>query len=174
MHSPVPLAIAKQLSQLPETARARVAWARFNFRGVGKSEGSYDDGRGEVADVRAVLEQVRRMAAGAPITVCGHSFGSWVGLSAAPSFAAVDRVLLIAPSTRFFGFRVGAQSFKGKVAIFVGSDDEYCDLDEARALARELGADVRVFDGFDHHFLKSRRALAEAALPVIAPEAMNP
>ena len=47
-------------------------------------------------------------------------------------------------------------------------------MDEARALADELGADLRVFEGFDHHFLKSRRAMAEAALPVIVPEVVSP
>jgi alpha/beta superfamily hydrolase len=174
MHSPVPLAIAKQLSQLPKSSRGRVAWARFNFRGVGTSEGSYDGGRGEVADARAMIEEVHHIAPGVLVSVCGHSFGSWVGLCAAPSVAAVDRVLLIAPSSRFFAFGADPPGFGGKKTIFIGSQDEYCDLDEARALARELGADLRIFDGFDHHFLKSRRALAEAALPVIAPEASNP
>ena len=47
-------------------------------------------------------------------------------------------------------------------------------LDEARALADELGADLRVFEGEGHHFLKSRRAMAEAALPVIVPEVVSP
>jgi alpha/beta superfamily hydrolase len=171
MHSPVPLAIAKRLS---ETPRGRVAWARFNFRGVGGSDGSFDDGRGEVQDVRAVMEHLLLMAPAAPIAVCGHSFGSWVGLCAAPSLASVDRVLLIAPSTRLFRFGAETPSFKGKTTIFVGSEDEFCDVDEARALARELDADLRIFDGFDHHFLRSRRALAEAALPVVAPEASSP
>jgi alpha/beta superfamily hydrolase len=168
MHSPVPLAIAKELS---DERRGRVAWARFNFRGVGTSEGSYDGGRGEVDDTRAVIEHVRGVASGASIAVCGHSFGSWVGLRAASKTPVVDRVLLISPSARFFAFRDDALGFTGHKTIFVGSQDQYCDVDEARALAGELGADLRIFDGFDHHFLKSRRAVAKAALPVIAPEA---
>jgi hypothetical protein len=44
------------------------------------------------------------------------------------------------------------------------------DVDEARALAGRLGAELRVFEGFDHHFLRSRRALAEAALPFVVPD----
>ncbi|HEY4013422.1 MAG TPA: alpha/beta fold hydrolase [Polyangiaceae bacterium] len=172
MHSPVPLALAKELS---DDARDRVAWARFDFRGVGTSEGTYDDGRGEVDDARAVIEHVRRVLPEAPITVCGHSFGSWVGLRAAAGAPGVDRVLLVAPSTRFFAYGdAGGPRFDGKKTIFIGSEDPFCDVDEARALGASLGAEVKVFDGFDHHFLKSRRAMAKAALPVVAPEALNP
>jgi alpha/beta superfamily hydrolase len=166
MHSPVPLSIAKQLS---DEARDRVAWIRFDFRGVGTSEGTYDEGRGELQDARAAIEHMREALPGTPITVCGHSFGSWVGLRAAVASEGVDRLLLIAPSTRFFGGDV--PRFAGHTTIFVGSEDDLCDVDEARALAGTLGAELRVFPGFDHHFLKSRRAMAEAAFPVLAPEA---
>ena len=79
-------------------------------------------------------------------------------------------MLLVAPSTRFFEFRGAAPRFAGAKTIFIGTEDPYCDVDEARALAGELGAELRVFEGFDHHFMQSRRAMAEAALPVIAPE----
>jgi alpha/beta superfamily hydrolase len=172
MHSPVPLSIAKYLSdRVPE----RVAWVRFDFRGVDESEGSYDDGRGEVDDAVTVVEELRRAAPRVPVTVCGHSFGSWIGLRAAVRVgAAVDRVLLIAPSVRFGSPSESSLNPHPRTTIFIGDRDEFCDVDEARALADELGADLRVFEGYDHHFLKSRRALAEAALPVIAPEVSLP
>jgi alpha/beta superfamily hydrolase len=169
MHSPVPLAIAKTLS---DVARDVVAWARFDFRGVGASGGVYDGGRGEVDDTCAVIEHLRRLAPGVPVSVCGHSFGSWIGLRAAAAEPAehVERVLLVAPSTRFFESWDDALAFAGPKTIFLGDRDEFCDVDEGRALAERLGAELRVFEGFDHHFMKSRRAMAEAALPVIAPE----
>jgi alpha/beta superfamily hydrolase len=172
MHSPVPLAIAKCLAD-HRAEQPLVAWLRFNFRGVGSSEGRYADGQGEVDDVCAAIEHARRVAPGAPLTVCGHSFGSFVGLRAALRDGRVDRLLLLAPSTRFFAFRGGGVRFGGKAAIFVGDRDELCSVDEARALADELGADLRIFEGFDHHFMKSRRAMAEAALSVIAPESVS-
>jgi hypothetical protein len=168
MHSPVPLAIAKTLA---DRASDVVAWARFDFRGVGKSAGSYDDGRGEVDDARAMVAHLRGLAPGVPITVCGHSFGSWVGLRAAAADGGVERVLLIAPSTRFFESWDDALRFVGPTTIFLGDEDEFCDVDEGRALAAKLGAELRVFEGYEHYFKKSRRAMAEAALPVIAPEA---
>jgi len=167
MHSPVPLAIAKTLA---DRASEVVAWARFDFRGVGKSAGTYDDGRGEVDDARAVMEHLRGLAPGVPISVCGHSFGSWVGLRAAAADGGVERALLIAPSSRFFESWDEALHFAGPTTIFLGDQDEFCDLDEGRALAARLGAELRVFEGFEHYFKKSRRVMAEAALPVLAPE----
>jgi alpha/beta superfamily hydrolase len=172
MHSPVPLAIAKCLAD-HQSEQPRVAWLRFNFRGVGTSEGSYADGQGEVDDVCAAIEHVRRAAPGALLTVCGHSFGSFVGLRATARDGRIDRLLLISPSTRFFAFRAGGLRVGGKVTVFVGDKDELCSVDEARALADELGADLGVFEGFDHHFMKSRRVMAEAALSVIAPEGLS-
>jgi len=174
MHSPVPLAIAKALSDRTRDAGVPLAWVRFDYRGVGTSEGSFDDARGEVDDVLAAIEHARRAAPGAPLAVCGHSFGSFVGLQAAARDGRVDRLLLLAPSTRFFAFQQARPRYGGKTSIFVGDQDDLADVDEARALAATLHADLRVFEGFDHHFMKSRRAMAEAALPVIAPEASIP
>jgi alpha/beta superfamily hydrolase len=171
MHSPVPLVIAKILA---EKALSRVAWARFNFRGVGASAGSYDNGRGEVDDALAILARMRAAAPTAPITICGHSFGSAVALRAAAADGKVDRVLLISPSARLFDLSGAIERVSATTTIFIGERDELCDVDDARALARELGAEIRVFEGHDHHFMKSRRALAEAALPVIAPEVDGP
>ena len=54
---------------------------RFNFRGVGLSEGRYDAGHGEIDDFRAALDEVERTA-GLPIAAGGFSFGSAVGLKA--------------------------------------------------------------------------------------------
>jgi alpha/beta superfamily hydrolase len=196
MHSPVPLAIAKGLADAAAGSAAagpgqgfggndRVAWLRFDFRGVGASEGKYDDGNGEVDDARAAIEALRREVPTAPISLAGHSFGSWVGLRAAalqspagspgmtgPSGgdARVERVLLVSPSVRFFDFRPEDVRFPGPITVFAGDQDELLDVAEAEALSAKLGASLRVFPGFDHHFLKSRRAMAEAALPVLVPE----
>jgi len=167
MHSPVPLSIARVLAE----ARSEVAaWVRFNFRGVGASAGTYDDGQGEVDDARAVIDHLRHLAPGVPVTVCGHSFGSWVGLRAAALDGHVERVLLVSPSVRFFEFREEAFRFDAKKVIFLGDLDDYSDVEEGRALAARLGAEFRVFEWFDHHFMQSRRKMAEAALPVVAPE----
>ncbi|HEX6122852.1 MAG TPA: alpha/beta hydrolase, partial [Ktedonobacterales bacterium] len=53
---------------------------RFNFRGVGRSTGRYDEGAGEADDVRAALAELARRFPGVPLCVGGVSFGAWVGL----------------------------------------------------------------------------------------------
>ncbi len=53
---------------------------RFNFRGVGTSEGAHDNGRGEQEDVRAALDELERLYPGLPLVLGGYSFGSLMAL----------------------------------------------------------------------------------------------
>jgi alpha/beta superfamily hydrolase len=69
---------------------------RFNFRGVGHSAGSYDDGRGETDDALAVVEFGRRRWPGAALWLAGFSFGGVVAVRAARS-AQPQRLVLVAP-----------------------------------------------------------------------------
>ena len=55
---------------------------RFNFRGVGKSDGAYDEGVGEREDFRAALDFMADRYPGVPLWAGGMSFGSWIGLTA--------------------------------------------------------------------------------------------
>ncbi len=66
---------------------------RFNFRGVGKSRGTYDEGRGEREDVRAALDYLRARFPDLPIALAGFSFGVCVGLAVG---AADPRVVALA------------------------------------------------------------------------------
>lgn len=169
MHSAVVLAIAKLLA---EKGGEKVAHLRFNYRGVGTSEGRYAEGVGEIQDARAAIRALRARAPKAKMSVCGYSFGTFVGLRAAVTEGNIERVTLVAPAVRLFHFvKEDGTAFQGRLSIFVGDDDEFCDAAEAEELARELGAKLTVFPGADHYFLKSRRKLAEMVVPVVAPEA---
>lgn len=57
-----------------------LAVLRFNFRGVGRSEGAYDEGRGEQDDARAAVDEMQRRHPGLPVVLGGFSFGSVMGL----------------------------------------------------------------------------------------------
>jgi len=171
MHSAVVLAIAKVLA---EKGAENVAHLRFNYRGVGTSEGRYAEGLGEIQDARAAINALRERAPRAKMTVCGYSFGTFVGLRAAVIDGGVERVTLVAPAVRVFHFvKEDGATFQGRLSIFVGDDDEFCDVSDAEELASELGAKLTVFRGADHYFLKSRRKLAEEVVPVAAPEAAS-
>ena len=90
------------------TARAmrdcqNVTAVRFNFRGVGKSEGSFDQGKGETEDLSAVLQWVEKTSPGAAIWLAGFSFGAYVAYKATAKFP-VARCVLIAPPVTNFAF----------------------------------------------------------------------
>ena len=167
MHSAVVVAIAKVIAERD----LAVATLRFNYRGVGASGGSYGAGQGEVLDARAALRALRTRAPKAKVTVCGYSFGTWVGLRAAAIEGGVERVALVAPAVRIFDFvREDAAKLGETIAIYLGDEDEFCDVAEARELAVALGASLQVFEKSDHYFLAGRRKLAEAIVPFLAPE----
>jgi alpha/beta superfamily hydrolase len=74
MHNKVVFRIAQALGAIGMPA------LRFNFRGVGRSTGVYDEGRGEADDVRAALDALAERYPSIPLLLAGFSFGSWVGL----------------------------------------------------------------------------------------------
>lgn len=77
---------------------------RFNFRGIGWSEGVHDEGRGETDDVRAVLDYLAGDFPGAQVCLAGFSFGAWVGLRVGCQDARVAALIgvgLPADSTDF-------------------------------------------------------------------------
>jgi len=95
---------------------------RFNFRGVGASEGSYAEGTGEREDVRAALAHVESLHPGAPVTIAGFSFGSWVGLRVGCEEEAVDALIGIAPPAGLFDFSFLRDCRKTKLFIHGTSD----------------------------------------------------
>jgi hypothetical protein len=79
------------------------ATVRFNFRGVGASAGSFDDGRGEALDAAAVCDYAATRWPGAALTLAGFSFGSFVAFQVAGR-RPTERLLMIAPPVRRFDF----------------------------------------------------------------------
>lgn len=126
---------------------------RFNFRGVGKSRGVYDQGRGEREDVRAALDYLRARFPDLPIALLGFSFGAWVGLAA----GAVDpRVMALVG----LGVPVSDSdmSFLREVRkpklIVQGTLDEFGPADQVQAFFDSLSEPKRIYwvQGADHFF----------------------
>jgi len=89
MHFKVVFRVAKALQA------ENVAALRFNFRGVGRSEGRHDDGRGEQDDVRAGLDELARRFPGLPLLAGGFSFGSVMALRAGCADARVRALVAL-------------------------------------------------------------------------------
>ena len=84
-------------------AESGIASVRFNFRGVGKSEGEYDAGRGETLDYLAVAQWLQAQRPADALWLAGFSFGAWVALRAARQLP-VQQMIAIAPPVGFRDF----------------------------------------------------------------------
>jgi uncharacterized protein len=126
---------------------------RFNFRGVGASEGSFADGHGEAYDVRAALDWLADRHPDASLVVAGFSFGCAIGL---PVGARDDRVSnLVGIGTPTDRFPFDAMSDVSKRKLFIqGAHDVHGPLAELKAgLARVAKPwELAVIAGADHHF----------------------
>ncbi len=81
-------------------AAAGATTLRFNFRGTGRSQGAFDDGRGEAADARAAIGVVRGLRLGAPLVLVGYSFGALVAAGIACQ-EDLQALILVSPPAAF-------------------------------------------------------------------------
>jgi alpha/beta superfamily hydrolase len=132
-----------------------IGWAsvRFNFRGVGASEGAWDEGRGEVDDALAVVEAWRGRAEfeGKPLLLGGFSFGGYVAVEAASRLGAAARprrIVLVGPSVE----KQAVRDVPADTVVVHGENDELVPLAAALAWARPQSLPVIVFPGVGHFF----------------------
>lgn len=126
---------------------------RPNFRGVGQSEGCYDNGKGEVEDMLATAQFVLPKYPGLPLILAGFSFGAYVQCQVCQALSP-QRVILIGPAVNLFEFGAAPDG----VIIIHGENDELVPLDAVRAWAAPLGVKLAAIPGADHFF---HRKLAE-------------
>jgi alpha/beta superfamily hydrolase len=159
MDSPVVLCAASAC------ARQGLATLRFNFRGVGASGGAWDEGRGEVEDVRGALGHLRDLLAPpATVGLAGYSFGAAMAAAVAAGGEPLGGLALIAPPLAAPSWRTPGTLPGDRPLLFVaGSEDTYCPRQGLAALASATPtATVTVIDGADHFFYSGQDALADA------------
>jgi len=134
-------------------ARIGCAVLRFNFRGVGTSEGSWDEGRGEMDDFRAGVAFMREQYPNVRVWAAGMSFGAWIAMTVGAQEDVVSTLIGIAPPVSRFDFDVVCTTEKPKFFI-QGERDELCplkDMQDFYARARHP-KELAVIDGADHLF----------------------
>jgi alpha/beta superfamily hydrolase len=137
---------------------------RFNFRGAGKSEGTYADGEGEKEDVRAALSYLSSRLSGEdlPIHLAGYSFGAWVGVPVAVEDERVKGIVAIAPPLEMYNFKFLMSCKKPKL-IIAGSRDFLCPAASLEDLYHQIEEpkSLRIIPGADHFFSSGLQSLVE-------------
>ena len=123
------------------------AATRFNFRGVGLSEGRFDDGIGETDDALAALAAAKVEFGELPVALAGFSFGSYVQTRVAHAIAA-ERLVLIGPAVKRFPIEVVPPD----TIVIHGEEDDVVALDDVLAWARPQQLPIIVFPGCGHFF----------------------
>jgi alpha/beta superfamily hydrolase len=144
---------------------AGLAALRINFRGVGQSTGTHDEGRGEREDVRVALDYLGKQYPQLPLTLCGFSFGARVGLEVGIADSRVaDLVSIGTPVDKYdFGFLARCR----KPILFVhGDQDEFGAPENLRKAVAQIASDVDVqlviVEGADHFFADHLDELKQA------------
>ena len=139
-------------------ARAGFSVLRFNFRGVGRSQGKFDDGLGELSDAAGALDWIQQQNEGTPhCWIAGFSFGAWIGLQLLMRRPEIQGFVGISPPANMydFGFLSPCPSHG---LILQGDRDDIVQEAAVSQLVDKLKAqkgliiDYEVVSGADHYY----------------------
>ena len=135
-------------------AFVQAGWStvRFNFRGVGGSEGAHDEGRGELADMLAL---VTAQAPQGPLAIAGFSFGAFVAAGAVQALAGsrpIDKVVLVGTAAARFQVPDVAPELHDATLVIHGEQDDTVALSAVMDWARPQSLPVTVVPGGAHFF----------------------
>jgi alpha/beta superfamily hydrolase len=146
MHNDVVISITKTYQNMGYTT------LRFNFRGVGNSQGSHDNGIGEQEDVRAAVSYLADLGIG-QIDLAGYSFGAWVNALSIINEPQLANMIMVSPPVAFIDF--GSISDLGSLRLVVtGSRDDIAppDLIKKSYAGWNAEAQFEVISGADHFY----------------------
>ncbi len=125
---------------------------RFNFRGVGASAGTYDEGRGEAVDM---LEVIRQVAPQGPVALAGFSFGAFVTshvVQALGAERAPEKLVLVGTAASRFAVAPVAPELHERTLVLHGEQDDTVALSSVMDWARPQSLPVMVIPGVEHFF----------------------
>jgi alpha/beta superfamily hydrolase len=128
---------------------------RFNFRGVGQSEGGYEEGIGEQDDVRAAIDYLSDLGK-EEIDLVGYSFGSWVNALGIDRYKKAKRAIMISPPVDLMDFSCLKNNPKIRLVI-TGSEDEIANYRPVKEKIPSWNpkAILKVIKGADHFYWRS-------------------
>lgn len=131
---------------------------RFNFRGVGRSQGVFDRGEGELSDAASALDWMQELNPNAPyVWVGGFSFGAWIGMQLLMRRPEIQGFISVAPPANTEDFSFLAPCPTSGLMVQGGSDDvvhepSVAELVERLYEQKGISIDYRVLDGANHFF----------------------
>jgi hypothetical protein len=148
MHNPVVEMIQRAYRQ------NNFATLRFNFRGVGDSQGNFDNGIGEQNDVRAAIAAVEERGF-SDVALAGYSFGAWINARLiAKNPIAIASMLMVSPPVVFIEFG-NVSALNSLKLVVTGSRDDIAPAEQIRALLPIWNpeAHFEIIDGCDHFYI---------------------
>ncbi|CAA7611931.1 conserved hypothetical protein [Magnetospirillum sp. LM-5] len=131
---------------------------RFNFRGVGRSQGKFDNGQGELSDAASALDWMQSYNPNAGACwVGGFSFGAWIGMQLLMRRPEIDGFISVAPPANIYDFTFLAPCPSSGLIVH-GSSDELVPEPSVAKLAAKLGTQknikvrYRTVEGANHFF----------------------
>ena len=125
---------------------------RFNFRGVGTSQGVYDEGRGELQDLLAVVAHV---APAGPLALAGFSFGAFVTSHAVRALLLgreLEKLVLVGTAVTRFEVAPVSPELHDRTLVLHGEQDDTVPLADVLQWARPQSLPVTVVPGVEHFF----------------------
>jgi len=139
---------------------------RFNFRGVGKSQGIFDRGEGELSDAAAALDWLQSYNANAESCwIAGFSFGAWIGMQLLMRRPEIESFISVAPPANLYDFTFLAPCPSSGL-ILQGDHDSVVPVEAVQKLVtklshqRDIKIDFRKIPGADHFFIDCAEMLA--------------
>ncbi len=147
MHNKVVHMLARSFGELG------LRTVRFNFRGVGGSEGAFDHGIGETEDVLAVLEWAQARQSTGKFWLAGFSFGAFMALRAATR-TSVDRLIVVAPPVEHYPELGPPPVPRVPILVLQGDQDDVVSPSAVTTWTRRLNtkAVLRMLPGAGHFF----------------------
>jgi alpha/beta superfamily hydrolase len=132
---------------------------RFNFRGVGRSQGIYDEGEGEQEDVYAAMEYLLEQEK-TSIDLAGYSFGAWVNALGIERFHGISRMLMISPPVAAVDLSFLQYNAKIKLVI-AGSNDDIGPPSEIEKMMTVWNpeAELKIIQGAEHFYQGKSREI---------------